>query len=208
MNCIDISRKLSPDMARHTSQKPFALVFERSYETGQQMMLSHFSMCTHLGTHIDAPVHFVPGGKHSDEIDLDLLMGECDLVQVPEKQVVDADYVKALSLSTARVLFCFTASRLDRAIPYFSEEGVKALYDRGVRTVGTDNFMVDTPDTGSAIHRAMLGREMMIIEGLDFSLLQEEEFHKAYTLFCLPLSFAGAEGAPARAVLVQGRIEA
>lgn len=200
MNYIDISRKLSPTMARHTSQKPFELVYERSFETGQSMMLSNFSMCTHLGTHIDAPVHFVPGGKTVDEIDLNLLMGPCDLVCVPAGQVVDEAFVLSLSLATPKALFIFTDVRLDRAIPYFSEEGVKALYEKGVRTVGTDNFMVDTPHTGSSIHQAMLSREMMIIEGLDFSLVEDKT--SPYTLMCLPLYFEGAEGAPARALLL------
>ena len=32
-------------------------------------MLTDLSLCAHNGTHIDAPAHFIPGGKAADELD-------------------------------------------------------------------------------------------------------------------------------------------
>ena len=37
--------------------------------------LSAFSMCAHNGTHVDAPLHFIDGGKSVDRVDLDRFIG-------------------------------------------------------------------------------------------------------------------------------------
>ena len=37
--------------------------------------LTAFSMCAHNGTHIDAPFHFIKGGKTVDSIGLDTFVG-------------------------------------------------------------------------------------------------------------------------------------
>ena len=46
-----------------------------SMENGEVYNLSAFSMCAHNGTHIDAPFHFLKGGKTVDQLSLDALIG-------------------------------------------------------------------------------------------------------------------------------------
>lgn len=46
-----------------------------SMEKGDLYNLTAFSMCAHNGTHIDAPFHFIKGGKTVDSIGLDTLIG-------------------------------------------------------------------------------------------------------------------------------------
>ena len=39
--------------------------------------LTAFSMCAHNGTHIDAPFHFLPGGKTVEQLPLETFVGDC-----------------------------------------------------------------------------------------------------------------------------------
>ena len=47
----------------------------KSMGRGDLYNLTEFSMCTHNGTHIDAPSHFVEGGKTVDALSLDAFVG-------------------------------------------------------------------------------------------------------------------------------------
>ena len=49
------------------------------------------------------------------------------------------------------------------------------------------------------VHRLLLGRGVVIVEGLELSAVAAG----SYRLYCLPLRLAGLDGAPARVVLVQ-----
>ena len=49
----------------------FRTVASHGPDSPYQMMW--FGMTDHTGTHIDAPLHFVPGGKPIDEADLSAL---------------------------------------------------------------------------------------------------------------------------------------
>jgi arylformamidase len=73
------------------------------------------------------------------------------------------------------------------------------LVNRGVRLVGVDYLSVERfaaiePRT----HRLLLGGNVVILEGLDLSEVNPGN----YLLCCLPLLLNGADGAPARAVLI------
>ena len=79
-----------------------------------------------------------------------------------------------------------------------SLEGARWLARRGVRTVGVDYLSVGGfHDDGGAIHRALLGAGIWIIEGLDLSRARPGP----HELICLPLRIEGGDGAPARALL-------
>lgn len=52
-----------------------------SMEEGGLYNLTAFRMCAHNGTHIDAPFHFIQGGKAVDSIDLDTFVGLAYVVE-------------------------------------------------------------------------------------------------------------------------------
>jgi len=78
-------------------------------------------------------------------------------------------------------------------------EAAQWLADHGTKLVGVDCLSVEAftaqePRT----HLTLLGAGVVIVEGLDLRLVPAGE----YVLYCLPLKLAGADGAPARAVLI------
>jgi arylformamidase len=65
------------------------------------------------------------------------------------------------------------------------------------RTVGIDYLSIGHGDEGPAVHRALLGAQILIVKGLNFSHVEPGE----YDLACLPLRIRGGNEAPARALL-------
>ena len=49
----------------------------RSFENGDFCNLTEFSMCAHNGTHVDAPLHFIRGGKSIGEVGIEPFVGDC-----------------------------------------------------------------------------------------------------------------------------------
>jgi len=71
------------------------------------------------------------------------------------------------------------------------------------RGIGVDYLSVATygePDDST--HLALLGANVVIVEGLDLSAVDPG----SYTLVCLPLKLVGSDGAPARAILTSAQI--
>ena len=64
-----------------------------------------------------------------------------------------------------------------------------------MRLVGIDYLSIGDAEA----HRILLGAGIVPVEGLDLRGVEPG----AYELVCLPLRVAGADGAPARAVLVR-----
>ena len=52
-----------------------------STEKGDLYNLTAFSMCAHNGTHVDAPFHFLEGGKTIDAINLESFLGPSYVVE-------------------------------------------------------------------------------------------------------------------------------
>ena len=71
-NIIDLSQPITPaSPAPCDPPVEFRTVASHGPDSLYQMMW--FGMTDHTGTHIDAPLHFVPGGTPIDEADLSAL---------------------------------------------------------------------------------------------------------------------------------------
>ena len=84
--------------------------------------------------------------------------------------------------------------------PVLSPEAAGWLAGFGLKGYGVDAISADEIDSAALpVHRALLGRGMLIIENLDrLDPLLEREF----TFSCLPLKIADADGSPIRAVAI------
>src|SRR5271166_194713 len=59
---IDISVPLHNGMVTWPGDAPFERLPTLQISTGAQCNLSQISTTTHIGTHMDAPLHYLPGG--------------------------------------------------------------------------------------------------------------------------------------------------
>src|SRR5207302_9921506 len=91
--------------------------------------------------------------------------------------------------------------KFQRRFTHIDPEAARLLAARGLKLVGIDYLSAEQYGAREPLtHWALLGAGTIILEGLDLREVPEGED----LLVCLPLKIVGAEGARARAVLIEG----
>ncbi len=175
---------------------------------GAPANVSHICCGVHTATHVDAPNHFIEGGKRVHELDLAKLIGRCLVVEIDESAMsIQATHVENLT-NVERVLFKTRNSNFWNEpekgfrsdFTYIEPEAAQILVAKGVKLVGIDYLSVEKfGSIDFMTHITLLENEVVIIEGLDLREVSGGE----YELICLPLKYIGGagDGAPARTVL-------
>jgi arylformamidase len=195
---FDVSVPLREGMVTYPGDPEVRLVRAASIADGAPVNLTRIDFGLHSGTHVDAPVHFIDGASGVDAVPLDALIGPCEVVEVPD---LSGDSVARAPEGAERLLFKTPNSELWAHEEFAEEfarldgEGARLLVERGVRLVGVDYLSVGDEDA----HHALLEAGVVPVEGLDFRGVEPG----SYKLVCLPLRVVGADGAPARAVLIR-----
>lgn len=208
MRIYDISLPISPELPVWPGDPSVVLERFARIEDGETANVSRIAMGVHTGTHVDAPYHFLADGSKADHMQLKDLIGRAYVVYLPEANIITADALQAAEIPprTRRLLFkTRNSAHWSNKTPGFQEDfvalsadGARYLVERGVRLVGVDYLSVAPFDAAVPTHHVLLEAGVIIVEGLDLSKVAQGR----YTLYCLPLLLKGAEGAPARAILV------
>jgi arylformamidase len=177
-------------------------------DRGDVATVSRLDMGAHTGTHVDAPAHFVQDGAGVHTLDLGALVGLALVAEAREADVLTADVLAelAIPLGTERVLLRTRNSDLwaqdkhefDESFVAVSEDGARWLVERDIRLVGVDYLSVGPFEAPVPTHRLLLEAGVVVVEGLDLSDIKPG----MYQFVCLPLKIMGADGAPARAILI------
>ena len=204
MRYYDISLSLSPDTVRWVVAPPLEVHERRRMQRGDEVNASALTVSVHAGTHLDAPLHFVPDGAAIDALPLERFIGPALVHHVDAERYITEAHVQALPLDgVTRVLFKTRNSELLGRREYtpdftaFSVEAARALVARGVELVGLDYLSVAHADEQVPVHRAFLDHGVILLEGVDLSAITPGR----YELICFPLRLRGLDGAPCRAVL-------
>ncbi|HXX93808.1 MAG TPA: cyclase family protein, partial [Planctomycetota bacterium] len=93
------------------------------------------------------------------------------------------------------------SNAFDEKYVYLTGEGARFLVERKIRLVGTDGLGIEQfGHKTHPAHHALLQKGITILEGLWLADVRPGDYY----LFCGPLKLMGAEGAPARAFLMEG----
>jgi arylformamidase len=209
MSIYDISLPISESMVVWPGDQAVHITQTSHLDRGDAATVSRLEMGAHTGTHVDAPAHFIKDGSGVDALNLDALVGLALVTEVREASVLTADIMAelAIPLGTERVLFHTRNSDLweqekrdfDKGFVAISEDGARWLVERGIKLVGVDYLSVGPFASSAPTHRSLLEAGVTVVEGLDLSRVRPG----MYQLICLPLRIVGADGAPARAVLIE-----
>jgi arylformamidase len=207
MNIYDISLPLQAGSPCWPGKSPLALTATRSLLRGDHCTSHTIGMDIHLGTHIDAPAHFIADGITLDQVPLATMVGPCRVIEFlgsPASEI--PSQIMAGGHPSERVLFktfnsqLLSHSKFDPRFVALSEDLAHLLVQDGVRLVGIDYFSVDRFNSpGRAVHHILLGSGVLILEGINLAAVEPGD----YQLIALPLNLVGAEGSPVRAVLVR-----
>ena len=181
-----------------------------SHEKGNPANVGFFHGGLHHGTHVDAPWHFIPGGKRLHEMPLDHWVGECQVLDLPaEAQSITAGSLEKAGVSEGmkRLLFKTRNSRTDYwhepwnpDFIFIDESAARWCTGRGILLVGLDYLTIDPPTAPEfPAHMELLGNETLILENIN---LRDVEAG-IYELLAAPVHLQGVDGAWTRALLRQ-----
>lgn len=210
MKIFDVSIAIAPDLPVWPGDPPIVLEQIESMDKGAHANVSRLNTGVHVGTHVDAPHHFLNDGRTIEQLPLDVLTGPCYVTQLPDGiEAITAGILEGLSLpsDTMRILFGTSNSRLwSRGETEFQEDfvavtddGADWLVRQGIQLVGVDYLSVAPYSDLTPTHTILLQAGVVVVEGLDLSAVPRG----FYELYCLPLKLFGSDGAPARAILIQ-----
>lgn len=198
---LDVTLPLEESTPPYPGDPGLAIQTLRDYERGDALRLSAVSLSAHLGTHVDAPLHFVREGKTIEQIALETLIGAAQVIEVWTSGGISAERLaRHLPPSCSRLLIKTSKSEqlTPRPTAWLEPEAARLLLENGVRLVGIDSPSVDSITAEQArTHRLLLEKEVVIVE----NLMLHEVSAGTFEMICLPLKLAGLEGAPARVVL-------
>ncbi|GAB4424146.1 MAG: cyclase family protein [Chloroflexi bacterium OHK40] len=178
------------------------------------LRVTQLAFASHIGTHLDAPAHFVPDGLTIDELPLELLHGPAVAVSVVKAggEPITAAELEAATPPTqpGDALLIRTgwgAKFWDHDYdhhPYLADDAARWIVARRFRLVGLDIVTPDLPGPlrppgfGFPVHHILLGNRVLIIE----NLYLEEVIGRRMQLFVGALKIADGDGAPARVLAV------
>ena len=209
MTIYDISLPISPNLPVWEGDPAVELELILSMDEGADANVSRIAAGVHVGTHVDAPHHFLNDGRTVENLSLDILTGATFVLHLAEGvDAISAEILDAAPLppNTTRLLLRTKNSqqwtqdspKFIRDFVAITPDGAEWLVAHGIKLVGVDYLSVAVFDNPIPTHKILLSAGIIIIEGCDLSQVPQGE----YTLYCLPLKLMGAEGAPARAILV------
>ncbi|WIA44368.1 hypothetical protein OEZ86_007145 [Tetradesmus obliquus] len=177
---------------------------------GDEVNQSWLNLDAHTGTHIDAPAHFLKGGSAIEDLDLDVLIGEVLVVEVPGGSNITAEVLQQLALPADVQRVMFKTDNTEKGLMfqrafasnYTALDSTAAAHITGsssIKLVGIDYLSIGMLEDIGETHRTLFKGGVVVIEGLDLSQVQRGWYHQ----MCLPAKLAGSDGAPVRCVLQQ-----
>lgn len=168
----------------------------RRMENGDAYNMTAISMCVHNGTHIDAPFHFLKDGKGVNEIPLEKFIGAAYVVS-HEGEVTARDAESILERA-AQEHRGAEKKILIKGRAVVTLEAAQILAKAGIDLLGNESQTVGPENAPMAVHLALLGKEVVLLEGIRLSGVADG----AYFLNAAPLNLTDTDGSPCRAVLM------
>ena len=200
---------LSSDFAADESriQKP---IVDRLFDVdkGDKVTMSRISMSSHDGTHIDSPLHFIPGGSTIDIMPIETTVGPARVIEINDEKEITVEELEPYGIQAGeRILFktknspgVYDTQVFMGQYVSISPEAAAYLAEKKIRLVGLDYLTIASPnpmENIGIVHKAFLDNGIYIIEGLDMVRVEPGD----YDLVCLPLRLDKGDAGPCRAVI-------
>lgn len=169
-----------------------------SISEGKICNLTAFNMCAHNGTHVDAPFHFINEGRTIDQVDIDRFVGYCYVASHDgDITAEDANKIMDRAKDAAGDTDCYDRI-LVKGDATMTEEAAKVFADNKIKLFGNESQTVGPLDAPMEVHLIMLGAEIVLLEGIRLSEVDDG----VYLLNAAPINLGGSDGAPCRAILM------
>ncbi|MCC6164869.1 MAG: cyclase family protein [Acidobacteria bacterium] len=205
---LDVTVTLSGRVAPWPGQEVWQFEPLLRIDKGDICNVSYFRVSCHAGTHVDSPWHFGMSPQTVESVPLDQMIVPARVIDLTHvtQAITKADLVGRIEGASAALFKTTNSGSLQSGAPfdtefiYIAEDAAQYIVECGVRTVGVDYLSVEGFHAAEPVtHRMLLGHDVFIVEGLDLTHAAPGE----YLLVVLPLKIEGADGSPARAVLLR-----
>ena len=152
----------------------------------------------HTGTHIDYPLHVIEGGKNSSDYDINgktyrgVIFDTSDRIK---NKIISLESIKDIDIQDAEVIFFKTKKQnldyFDFEFPYLNREAALWISNFNIKFVGIDQLGIERSQPDHETHHNLLKKDILIIEGLDLSNI-EEGFYE-FTFFTIQIKDVEAE---------------
>lgn len=213
MRLIDLSQPLFEGAPNCPVHPP--VTFKRTADHGSGgWRMEEIAMATHTGSHLDAPLHKIAGGKSITDLPLETFVGPARIADLrgivagapigPELLAVSLPALKPGDIVLLATGWGDRRAKSDEWLhrsPFVDPAGARWLVESGARGVGIDHYSIG----GSGVmneetHTVLLGAGVWVVEELRFP---PEVFALAQPLrfWALPLNWPGCSGAFCRPVV-------
>lgn len=210
MRIIDLSQTMEPGMQQYPGQ-PIAAFHRISNVAEHGVQVTDLHTVVHVGTHCDAPAHFILDGETMEQVPLERFVGEAavvDVTSLPARAMTPA-VLEGQDIRPGDIVLFHSGSCQKwgdpaylTTYPYIGEALAHALVDMGVKAIGLDFISPDPveEDGSSPAHHILLGHRLGIVENLRHldRIASRRVFFSA-----APIKIKGGDGAFARAYAVE-----
>ena len=214
MQIIDLSHTITSGMPLFSSAAPQPSVspwmsHAQAAASGRywdcSCEITEVRFITSLGTYLDSPFHFDPGGSTIDQLRLEQLVLPgvvIDCTRIQARRPVGPEALRDVDLVDKAVLFRtgwsgYWGQPMYYAHPYLAAETALELRDQGAKLVGIDTLVIDdVQNPRRPVHVTLLRSGVLIVENLtNLGALPPTGF----TFHAAPVKVAGAAAFPVRA---------
>lgn len=180
INWISVSQPITEQMAvyKDLAEKRPVIETTRTF-SGKGMHESTLHLPLHTGTHVDYPLHAIPGGKCSSDYErfpVEFLGYVVDLADAPPERI-GLEQVRDIPMQGVEAVFFKTRKAplqvFDPLFPWLTGEAAAWLAQHPLLFAGIDQPGIERSQPGHETHIQLLSRDILIIEGLDLSPIDD-----------------------------------
>jgi arylformamidase len=177
-------------------------------ELGAKVTMSMLEIISHTGTHIDSPLHFIPGGSTISDMPLDATIGPARVIEIEDSERIKVAELGKHDIKKGERILCKTRNspaayespRFVEDYVYLDADAAEYLATKEIILFGLDCITIGNIKNEESVvrtHRALLSAGIYILEGCALGHVPAGE----YELLCLPLLMYNGDAGPSRAVL-------
>lgn len=183
---VDLTHPLDEKAPTWNGSCGFRHEIKMDYDKGLRVL--SYKCHAGVGTHLDAPSHFIPGGGNIADIALeslivpccvmdlskrcsaDLVVSKADIIQFEERHGAVLERSLFFAYTGWSQYWCFPEKYRNADgngqmhFPTYSKEAAQYLMDRGVAGIGIDTFSPDPQGSEFPVHHLILGAGKYIVE--------------------------------------------
>jgi arylformamidase len=183
-------------------------------EKDQWYIIQRVAFLSHVGTHIEAPLHYIKDGEDVSEIPLKQIVGEAVILDFthkkPNEEISLGDIIEAgrdirpgdmVLIKTGLSKYVDRFAEYER--PYVSKDAIKWLVQKKIGCLGIDCSGIEDKRVSRHMqpnHQILFENKIPLIENLtNLDQLRKRRF----LLIILPLRIRGLDACPVRAVAIE-----